>query len=199
MKISIYVEGGGDGNALRTKCREAFRKFFEKATLKGRMPKIIACGSRNNAYDSFCTALNVGSNELPLLLVDSESLVKQDVWGHLKNRDQWARPKGAEDEQAHLMVQCMEAWFLADREQLETFFGQGFNGNALPDSQQIEQVGKQQIFEGLKAATRYTKTKGKYGKGEHSFDILGLIDPNKVAHVSPHTKRLLDTMKTKSG
>ena len=32
---------------------------------------------------------------------------------------------GATDEQAHLMVQCMEAWFLADRETLAAVFGRG--------------------------------------------------------------------------
>ena len=49
-------------------------------------------------------------------------------WLHLKQRkgDDWDKPTGSEDLQCHLMVQCMEAWLLTDRETLKVFFGQGF-------------------------------------------------------------------------
>ncbi len=50
MKITIYVEGGGDTRRQQTDCRKAFSKFFEKAGFKGKMPTIIACGGRSIAY-----------------------------------------------------------------------------------------------------------------------------------------------------
>lgn len=56
MSVKVYVEGGGDSSALKRKCREGFREFFRKIGLQGRMPRIVACGPRNNAYDDFCTA-----------------------------------------------------------------------------------------------------------------------------------------------
>ena len=71
--------------ALRTACREGFTKFLEQTGLKGRMPRIVACGSRRDAYESFCTALETG--ESAFLLVDSEAPVsgqnqqgQSDTW-----------------------------------------------------------------------------------------------------------------------
>lgn len=131
VTITIYVEGGGNGNELKERCRKGFQKFFEKAGMRGRMPKVVACGARQNAYDRFCTAVTMtGDHRLPLLLVDSEVPVSDSPWRHLQSRDAWSRPEGAQDEQAHLMVQVMESWFLADRPALVRHFGQGFRESA---------------------------------------------------------------------
>lgn len=98
------------------------------------------------------------------------------------------------------MVQCMEAWFLADRTTLQDFFGQGFNTNALPpEGNQIEAIAKEQIYQVLSAATRNCKTKAKYGKGEHSFKLLALISPDRVTAVSLWAKRFIDVTKEKMG
>ena len=70
--VKLYVEGGGDTNALRTACREGFTSFITKAGLVKR-PRVVACGSRRDAFESFCTAIAVG--EEAMLLVDSEAPV----------------------------------------------------------------------------------------------------------------------------
>ena len=200
VRVKIYVEGGGDGNALRTRCREGFSRFFRRAGFDGRMPAIVACGSRNDAYQSFCMALeNAGAEDFPLLLVDSEAPVNQAPWDHLRTRDNWAKPDGAADEHAHLMVQCMEAWFLADRRQLQRFYGQGFTANSLPQNQNVEQVAKADLLNSLDNATRNTKTKGRYRKGEHSFELLGGLDPDDVCRGSVHADRLIGTLNAKLG
>ena len=72
VKVTLYVEGGGDTNALKTACREGFREFITKAGIKGR-PRIVACGTRRDAFESFCTAIDQG--EAAMLLVDSEAPV----------------------------------------------------------------------------------------------------------------------------
>ena len=191
VSIKIYVEGGGDRKDLKTRCRQGFSKFFEKAGFKGRMPGVVACGSRQNAYDNFCTAIKTaGDNDLPMLLVDSEDAVSQSPWEHLKSRDGWECPEGAQDKQAQLMVQVMESWFLADRTTLAQHFGQGFRESALPNQTKIEEIAKQQVFDSLKSATRESRA-GAYEKGKHSFEVLGKIDPAKVRSASPHTDRLL--------
>ena len=76
MSIKLYVEGGGDSKELKARCRRGFRKFIEKAGLEGRMPRIVACGGRQNAYDSFVAALDVEGpmGPIPMLLVDAEDL-----------------------------------------------------------------------------------------------------------------------------
>jgi hypothetical protein len=200
VSVKIYVEGGGDHNEnLKTQCRKGFRKFFENAGLKGRMPSIVSCGGRRQAFDSFCTAHeNAGRDYLSILLVDSEAPVTQpDPWEHVKLRlgDGWERPGGASRDQIHLMVQAMEAWFHADKEMLARYFGQEFRVAALSQRQDIDNIPKEDLFAGLQKATIASQTKGEYSKGQHSFQILALIDPAKVRAASPqHAGRLLDVL-----
>ena len=183
---------------------------MEKAGLQGNMPAVVACGSRQGAYDSFCIAARTG--EQALLLVDSEESVNARYqkgepeewkpWGHLHQRqgDQWQKPQGTDDLACHLMVQCMETWFLADRASLCHFFGQGFNTNALPsEKSRLESIDKGRIYKALLDASRACKTKGKYGKGPHSFKILEQIDPTKITGASPWARRFVDTARSKMG
>ena len=201
MKVKVYVEGGGDGKSLRTRCREGFNSFFAKTNLAGRMPKIIACGSRNTAFDKFRTALGSrNAEDFIVLLVDSEDPVADGAgpWLHLRTRDGWESPDDATDENAHLMVQCMETWFLADKDRLAAYFGQGFNRNALPGRPEIEDVAKRDVLEGLKRATRQCK-KGEYGKGRDSFEILKQVQPANVIAASPHARRLIEALRQEAG
>ncbi|MBF0462064.1 MAG: DUF4276 family protein [Magnetococcales bacterium] len=203
-----YVEGGGDTKKLRIACREGFARFLEKAGLKGHMPHIAAYGGRAATYDAFCTALR--QKKGAMLLVDSEESVdfryaqgeSKDwhPWLYLAQRDGWPQPKGAEDLACHLMVQCMENWFLADRETLHVFFGQGYEVKKLPAvGNPIESVAKETLYKALADATRHCKTKAPYGKGEHSFQLLAKIDPAKVTAVSPWAARFMTTLKQVMG
>lgn len=200
MSVTVYIEGGGDARELRTKCRRGFSDFFRKAGLAGRMPRLIACGAREKAYDRFCTALGQSDGALVVLLVDSEGPVADNdgSWKHLTERDNWLKPDQATDDNAHLMVQCMEAWFLADKEALAKYFGQGFRRNALSMRPEIEAIPKVDIEQGLKNATRQCKHKGQYNKGRHSFAILAQLDPEKVTAASPYAKQLIDALHEKS-
>jgi hypothetical protein len=195
VSVKLYVEGGGDSDALRSRCREGFSSFLEKAGFKGRMPRIVACGGRRSSYDRFKTACESG--DTALLLIDSEDHVSvASPWVHLANRtgDGFAKPQHATDDHCHLMVVCMESWFLADKGALARFFGQGFNANSLPKNTNIELVPKEDIYAGLQSATSNCKTKAPYGKGEHSFQILRLIAPDKINNASPWAKRFLEKL-----
>lgn len=208
--VKLFVEGGGDGKALRTECRQAISEFLRKAGLAGAMPRTVASGSRRQAYDDFCTALRSG--EPALLLVDSEGPVAPGnqegepsewrPWSHLAVRqgDGWDMPAGATQLQCHLMVECMENWLLADRATLQSFFDPGFRPNALPvPSRAIESVGKEQVYQALAAATCDCKTKVAYGKGEHSFKLLAGVNPTTVIAASPWAKRFVDETKRRMG
>jgi hypothetical protein len=200
IKVKIYVEGGGDRDDLKTECRKGFTEFFKKAGLENRLPQVVACGGRMRAYDHFRTAVRQNDSRVfPLLLVDSEGPVEGSVWQHLKRRvdDNWDRPEGAGDDQAHLMVQCMESWLLADRECLAKFFGQGFSEKSLPARQRkMEEIDKSEVLDSLVKASRKCKTKQSYQKGTHSFMLLARIDPSKVMAVSPHARRLLEVLRS---
>ena len=197
VAVTIYVEGGGPGKAGKSKFREGFRKFIERAGFIGNMPGILACGSREDALKDFRVAMKEGeASEVPLLLVDSEAPVrsKNRPWQHLRSHDNWDRPSGAEERHVHLMVQCMESWFLADVSTLESFFGPGFRSANVSRRHNIEQIPKDDVFKQLESASRGSR-KGAYRKGDHSFALLGLIDPEKVITRSPFAERLIDTLK----
>ncbi len=205
--VKLYVEGGGDSSHLKAACREGFSTFITKSEVRKR-PRIVACGSRRDAYKSYCTA--IANGEDAILLVDSEAPVadeyqqgqdkeKWNPWGHLKQRkgDSWEKPDDVADTDCHLMVQCMETWLVADREVLAKFFSQGFRESALPAVEHpIEQVAKQQIYDSLKGATRDCKS-GPYGKGSHSFKILKEISPDEVSSKSPWALRFIEEIKKK--
>ena len=192
VSVALHVEGGGDSREQKARLRKALRGFLERAGLQGQMPRIVACGSREKAYDKFKIAHT--NNGIAMLLVDAEGPVTvSSAWQHLREHDGWPRPARATDYQCHLMVQVMESWFLADREALARFYGTGFRSGSIPQWPNIEQVPKPDIYEKLDNSTRGT-TKGGYHKGRHSFEILGRLDPNKVAGASPHAKRLFESL-----
>ena len=101
------------------------------------------------------------------------------------------------DGSVHLMVQCMEAWFLADRPALAQYYGDGFIPSALPGNPRIEQVPKTDIMRGLENATKATQ-KETYHKTKHGFDLLGRIDPAAVRQVSPFADKLVEILLAKS-
>ncbi|UDV02633.1 DUF4276 family protein [Marinomonas profundi] len=203
--MKLFVEGGGNSNQLNTECRKGFTQFVTAAGVSKR-PRIVACGSRNDAYDSFCTEIKSGNPAM--LLVDSEAAIiaahqkdkdssKWTPWEHLKQRqgDEWDKPAGATDVQCHFMVECMENWFLADRVTLEKFFGQGFHLASLPAvDRAIESVPKTEAYSMLKKSTLKSK-KSEYGKGNHSFKLLAEINPNLVIAASPWADRFITELK----
>lgn len=193
MSVHVFVEGGGSQNRTRTACRKAFSVFFEKVLGDRPKPRVIASGSRNEAYGDFCRSLSDDSGTIALLLVDSEDPVPSGKTpaAHLRDRDQWTKP--LPDGQVHLMVQCMEAWFLADKGKLADYYGNGFKESALPANPQVEGISKKDIFDGLIRATAAT-SKGAYHKTWHGFEILERLDPGTVQQHSAHAAALFTTL-----
>ncbi|HPF38631.1 MAG TPA: DUF4276 family protein [Phycisphaerae bacterium] len=193
MSVKIYVEGGGDAKSLRGRCREGVSRLLARAGFEGRMPAIVACGGRNETFGSFRTALAIRrkTNDHPILLVDSEGAISigADIWDYLKSRDPWDKPAGCQDDDIHLMVQCMESWFIADAATLARYFGRDFHEGSLPKHNQPESVEKDRIEPALKKASANCR-KGAYDKGAHSFAILGECDPAILRQKAPHFDRL---------
>jgi Domain of unknown function (DUF4276) len=197
VRRKLFVEGGGDHNhALKAECRRAFRERLERAGLEMRHLQVVPCGGRHQAYRQFCTAIRSG--EPALLLVDAEApVVVENPWQHVARRpgDKWDQPEGATEEQLHLMVQCMEAWLLADRRALREYFGQGFQESSLPAATRgVEEVGKSDLYDSLEKATRKTKTKGAFAKGKHSFKLLAMLDPDLIRTAGGWAERFFVTL-----
>jgi hypothetical protein len=77
VTVKVYVEGGGDHNkALETQCRRGFSEFFRRAGLEHRMPRVVRCGGRRQAYEKFRISHEGASpDDFAILLVDSEAPV----------------------------------------------------------------------------------------------------------------------------
>jgi hypothetical protein len=91
------------------------------------------------------------------------------------------------------MVQAMEAWFHADKDALREYYGQGLRMAGLSQRPDVENIPKADLFAGLQRATKDCQ-KAEYSKGEHSFQILALIDPATVRAASPFAARLLQVL-----
>jgi len=164
------------------------------------MPSIVACGGRKQAYDDFCTALRTAKpDDFVILLVDSEAPLGSTSWEHVRNRpgDGWIKPSGITDDHLQFMVQCMETWFLADRQLLIDFFRNGFQVSALPQNTQLEAIPKDDVQNGLIAATRQCGRDRKYAKGRRSFRLLEHLDPATVREKCPSAQRFLATLEAK--
>ncbi|MEH2318760.1 DUF4276 family protein [Nostoc sp.] len=226
MNIYIYIEGAGDeddiellprprqgfrsgiisGKETTTGLRLGFRKFFQELyDIAGEKIKIftVMCGSRRDAYEDFKTALESQPEAFNVLLIDAESPVDSTVtpWEHLRNRTEdhpWILDAvNFEDEQCHLMVQTMEAWFIADIDALREFYGEGFREDGILQGMagyhSVETVSKATLKVWLEAATRHTG-KGKYHKTKHAPKLLELLDVDTVRQASPYCDRLFTTL-----
>lgn len=193
--VKLYVEGGGDSKELHARCREGFRKLLEGAGFKGRMPRIVAGGGRRAAFDMFRTALTaVGGPDYSILLVDSEEPVTTAPWEHLQTRDGWVRPDGAADDQAHLMVTCMETWAMADHDALHTVFGDCLQTSALLPEASLEARPRIEVQEALELATRSCGPRRAYRKGERSFEVLARLRPARLRQCLWWFRRLLQAL-----
>ena len=136
--------------------------------------------------ESYPDAFNV-------LLVDSESPVSEShtPWEHLRSRKEdqpWILDSlGIDDACCHLMVQTMEAWFIADIDALKQFYNGELKADylykRLENYQSLEKVSKYNLTKWLTSATNKT-SKGKYHKTRHAPKLLELLDVDKVRRTS---------------
>jgi len=201
--VKLYVEGGGDTKALHSRCRQGFRELLENCGFKGRMPQIIACVGRQDAFEMFLTAtMDRDTTSFPILLVDSEEIVidvnfnldSPIAWKHILKIDKFTRPSAANNIQAQLMATCMETWIMADHSAIIQFFGPNTIRNSLLPVHELEKRGRHEVQDTLVHATSKCGRHKSYNKGRHSFGILGILSPEKLQTNLPHFHRFKLTL-----
>ena len=195
VKVHLIIEGASKESAsLQIELRKAFHLLLKKSGIIT-MPRIIAAGGLTQAYDRFRTMVENG--DFAILLVDSEKNVpdqyKGKPWDFLKTFESWNWLNTLENNQCHLMVQCMESWFFADKQCLENYYGSGFNRKKL-QQRPIEELSKDTIFKSLNDAAKGCKNKKDYQKGRDSFKILMLLDPQRIQTESFWARRFIATL-----
>jgi hypothetical protein len=185
VNTHLYIEGsktGADSKEEQIRCREGFRKLIEKAGFAGKMPRLSACGGRGNVFKDFKIAhIKCRAGDYIAMLVDSEDPPAdvEKTWDHLRVRDEWEMPTGAEDEQVLFMTTCMETWIVADRAALQKHYGHRLQENALPSLHDIENRNRHEVQDKLEHATR--DCRNAYAKGKRSFKVLGVLNPTVLS------------------
>lgn len=150
-EVRIYVEGGEQDATAKTEVRKGFSQFLNDLRESARQQRarwsVIACGGRDDTLKAFSLALTTHPRAFNVLLVDSEGPVGVSAtpWRHLHERDNWTQPLRASDDQCHLMVQTMETWLIADRANLQRFYGHEFVAKALPDRRDVEFIDRHEV------------------------------------------------------
>ena len=198
--VTIYMEGGGNSTGEKKRLRAGMNGFLrelrEKVRESRQQWRLVPCGGRQRAYETFNNARgHAGESEVIILLVDAEAPVTAPTpVEHLRTRPGggWDMD-GVDEDQVHLMVQTMETWIVADPEALAAYYGQDFRANALPTRRNLEEEDKTAIAAALDRATERTQ-KGRYHKIHHAAALLACIDPAKAQERCRHCKRLFDAL-----
>lgn len=193
----MYVEGGGDTRDQQLRLKTAMRAWIAAALPEGnRRPEVIACGGRQSAYEAYCLALTTHSDDICVLLVDSEApVVRSSRWAHVRERrgDGWQAPSGVGEDALHFMSQTMEASICADPDALAAWFGPGFKADKLPARTNLEAEPKADLFRKLANASRPSK-RGRYHKGR-DLGVLENVAPAHVIARCPHAGAFLSALK----
>lgn len=201
-KVFVYIEGDA---ALRTGFTVFFRNAFPGSSIK---PRMGGDGARTaDLWNK--DRQQAGPGEVYLLLIDSEGPVPADPTKAPDGCPFLRTWKIKLEDSVFFMVQCMESWFMVQRELLAEEYGKGFRESALPPLPStirepgpalgIEAIDADAVTKGLDQATRDTK-RGAYsecqGKTAVAPKILEKARLDLIAKHSYHAARLQQRLRS---
>ncbi|MGI8883241.1 MAG: DUF4276 family protein [Pyrinomonadaceae bacterium] len=203
-EIRIYIEGDTKNKGKNTDItlRQGFNAFFreliEEAKNKNTTLRPITYGSKFETFKKFLDGVREYQDSFVLFLLDSDAPLEENETpkAFLKKQNPAWHLHDVEENQCHLMVHLMEAWFYTDKDKLAEYYGKDFNRNALVRNTNVEKIPKADVENGLANATRNTQ-KGEYHKTRHGAKILELINPQFVCNAAPNCKRLFEIVQEK--
>ncbi len=197
--VYVFFEGGGNAESKKRLSR-ALETLIRSSNPKCRV-RVFASGSRENAVRDFVLPLRTGPPSLPsrpnctLLLVDSEIPVSEshsppEVLPGLSSDTQV--PKGA----VHLMVECMENWFLADPESCKRVAPNGFLVAKLGNTAHVEAVAKADAIQRVQTAFGGTGA-GVYLKSKDGPLLLESLDVEVLKKKAPRAAAFFEAAKSR--
>ena len=184
-EIRIYFEG-------HDTLVPGFSSFCEELRERAREKRwhfsLIATGG-TPARD-FAIGLRKHPQAFNILLLDSERADDGRLTEMLIAQEGWDKSLA---HSIFWMVHMMEAWFHADKEALANYYRDGFNAGAMSSNPRVEEIGKKDLANGLKDATKGTK-KGVYHKTKHAPALLAVIAPERVRRAAPNCEKLFDAV-----
>ena len=194
-RIDIYFEGH---ETLRSGFRELLEKVF--SPIQSRRVRLHAGGGKEETVRNFLVALRANAAVFNILLIDSDAPAADadynSLWQALQEQTYWQPRRNAQRprrEQAHWMVQAMEAWFLADRAALRQHFGRRLKESQLPGASVEEITNPKRV---LQAATRLRRRPAaEYHETRDAPMLLTLLDVETVRSGAPACDRLFRTLR----
>ena len=180
-EIRIYFEGD---KALKPGFHAFFNEIFERA--KGRRCNVNLIATDGTPIRDFNIATRKHLDAWNILLLDSDGPDGDERIASLIAEQGWTKTY---KHSIFWMVEAMESWFHADKDALQRFYGDGFHKKAMKSNQNVEEISKRDLLDGIKAATKNT-TKGAYHKTKHAPDLLAVIEPNRVRAAAPNCERI---------
>ena len=191
-EVTIHFEG-------HRNLRHGFHKLFEPHKERARRRRtrfnLIAGGSRAEVVKDFLRSCRWQPSNVNVLLIDSEGPVSDTASAirSLRTQSYWDGSVACDDDQINLMVQAMEAWFIADPQALIGHFGHDFNVKVLPSPQNAESVAPGDLTAAIREGLRNSGRRRRgYDKVADGVRLLQLIDDARVSQHCRHFKRLVD-------
>ena len=187
MKDVVLVVEGGGSSELNNVFREAIDRLLNEQKTRVRKArkhwKTIPAGGRFAAWDKFLDMKSAFPDALVLLLVDSEGPTSDSEW----MRSVWFS-RAKEQPTLFFMVQCMEAWIIADGQHLEESFSH-LKAGSLP-KRPPEECSPEELRRALQVATQNCGW-GPYEK-RHGPLLLSSVRPEVVVQRCPSARAFLD-------
>ncbi len=189
-QVRIYFEG-------HPGLRVPLGSFLAKAvpTANGKF-KLIAGKGRDQTIDDYMVAIRQHREAFLIVLLDSDQADDGRLFDRLRQKINWKPSRAVDENSVCWMVQCMEAWFLADRNALRNVFAERLKVRSLPSGVDVETVRQPDVL--LKKATRGARG-NPYDKGIHAGKLLALLDPDRVRRGSRNFQRLMNILAEKVG